>query len=82
MTTPVTKARKKPSISGDQALKIAEADAEMAYRDLSNFRIMLSLEEDGWHIDYHLKSQTAAGGGPHYVIDANTGTIVRKKYSQ
>jgi hypothetical protein len=78
----VTQQRRKPSISGDQALKIADADAEKAYRDLSGYRIILVLEPDGWHVDYELKNRQAVGGGPHYIIDPENGTIVWKKYEQ
>lgn len=74
--------RTRPGISGDEALRIAGADAERAYRDLSGYRIVLALEPDGWHIDYELKSPTALGGGPHYVIDASTGAIASKRYEQ
>ena len=71
-----------PHISGDEALRIAHADAERVYRDLSRYRIVLALEPDGWHIDYELKSATAVGGGPHYIIDAVTGAILSKRYEQ
>ena len=70
------------SLAGDQALAIAQADAARVYRDLSPYLIQLSLEEDGWHIDYNLKDQKLKGGGPHYVIDAHTGTILSKRYEQ
>jgi len=79
-TTPPSRTR--PGISGDEALRIAGADAERVYRDLSGYRIVLALEPDGWHIDYELKSPTALGGGPHYVIDAFTGVIASKRYEQ
>lgn len=82
MSTSVMQQHSKPHISGDQALKIADADAEAVYHDLSRFRIVLSLEEDGWHIEYRLKSSTAVGGGPQYVIDAASGAILSKKYYQ
>jgi len=82
MTTAVGQQRTKPCISGDQALKIAASDAEPVYRDLSNFRIVLALEEDGWHIEYRLKNPTSVGGGPVYLIDATTGAILAKKYYQ
>jgi hypothetical protein len=52
-----------PRVSGVAALRIAHADAEKVYRDLSGYRIVLALEADGWHIDYQLKSTTAVGGG-------------------
>lgn len=72
----------KPLIVCDQALRIAHADAEAAYRDLSPYRIQLCLEDDGWHVDYELKNPRLHGGGPHYVIDAADGTILRKRYEQ
>lgn len=83
MATPgVTQPPGRPCIPGDQALKIAAADAEAAYQDLSSYRITLALEQDGWHIDYNLKSRTAVGGGPHYIIDSANGTILWKRYDQ
>ncbi len=69
-------------IAGDRALAIAQADALIAYRDLSPYRVQLVLEADGWHVDYDLKNPGWVGGGPHYVIDALTGTIVSKRYEQ
>lgn len=66
----------------DQALTIARADAEQVYRDLSRYRITILLQEDGWHIDYDLPRPKWAGGGPHYVIDAATGSILKKRYEQ
>jgi hypothetical protein len=72
----------KPTITGDEALRIAEADAVAAYQDLSRYRVILALEEDGWHIDYELKNPHAVGGGPHYRIDAISGIILWKTYEQ
>ena len=70
------------SLAGDQALAVAQADAARVYRDLSPYRIQLSLEDDGWHIAYNLKDPRLKGGGPHYIIDAHTGAIVSKRYEQ
>jgi hypothetical protein len=70
------------AISSDEALKIARLDAEQAYRDLSAFRIAMTLEPDGWHVDYEFKHPRVQGGGPHYVIDAQTGAIRSKFYEQ
>lgn len=70
------------SLAGAQALAIAQADAARAYRDLSPYRIQLVLEDDGWHVDYELKNPKLKGGGPHYIIDAHTGSIVAKRYEQ
>lgn len=69
-------------ISCDEALAIARKDAEVAYRDLSDFRIIIERRADGWHIDYELSNVYLKGGGPHYVIDAMTGAIVSKRYEQ
>jgi hypothetical protein len=70
------------ALGGDQALVIAQADAVKAYRDLSGYRIQVVLEDDGWHVDYELKSSRLKGGGPHYVIDAATGALLSKRYEQ
>lgn len=66
----------------DEVLKIAREDAERVYRDLSGYQITLQLEADGWHVDYDISRPLVAGGGPHYVIDPRTGTIVSKRYEQ
>ncbi len=70
-----------PSITSDQALKIARLDAERVYRDLGPYRASVSLEQDGWHVDYELKDSHLQGGGPHYVIAAD-GAILAKQYEQ
>ena len=71
-----------PSITSDQALKIARLDAERIYRDLSPYRASVSLEPDGWHVDYELKDSSRQGGGPHYLIDPGDGAILTKQYEQ
>jgi hypothetical protein len=82
MQPSLSQQRNQPAISGDQALRIAEADALAAYGNLSGYRIILALEQDGWHVDYELKNRQALGGGPHYLIDPTSGTILWKKYEQ
>jgi hypothetical protein len=69
-------------ITSDEALRTARLDAERAYRDLSPFYVRVELEDDGWHVDYELKNQRSHGGGPHYVIDAQTKAILTKRYEQ
>jgi hypothetical protein len=69
-------------ITSDQALAIARAEGERAYRDLSAFRVVVSLEPDGWHVEYYLKDPKLNGGGPHYIVDVQTGAILSKKYYQ
>jgi hypothetical protein len=69
-------------LSGAEVLRIAQLDAESAYRDLSGLKITLLLCPDGWHVDYDLTDPLSAGGGPHYVIDARSGAIVSKRYDQ
>ena len=71
-----------PSIPCDQALHIARLDAEKVYRDLAPYRITLTMEGDGWHVDYDLKDSQLNGDGPHYVIDLQSGVIVSKRYEQ
>lgn len=71
-----------PAVTSDQALRIARLDAERVYRDLSPYRASVSLEPDGWHVDYELKDSNFQGGGPHYVIDPGDGAILAKQYEQ
>ena len=63
-------------------LRVAHEDAQAAYRDLSGFKITLLRCPDGWHVDYDLTDPLSAGGGPHYVIDPNTGDILTRRYEQ
>lgn len=64
------------------ALRIAQQDAERAYRDLTPYRILITLEDDSWHIDYEMKDHGRNGGGPHYIIDAANAAIISKRYEQ
>lgn len=74
------------AVSSHRALEIAEADALPVYHDLSPYRIEVWRDEAGWHVEYYVRqtptSRFLTGGGPHYVIDAETGAIVAKKYYQ
>jgi hypothetical protein len=71
-----------PSVPSDRALAVARLDAEKAYRNLLAFRISITLEPDGWHVDYDLRDPMGAGGGPHYVIDPVSGEMLSKRYEQ
>ena len=70
------------TITSDQALRTARLDAEKAYRDLTTYCIRIELADDGWHVDYELKTPLLNGGGPHYIIDPVSGQITWKKYEQ
>ena len=69
-------------LSSDEVLRIARLDAERVYRDLSRFVIRMARERDGWHVDFNLEDTQARGGGPHYVIDSDSGAIIKKRYEQ
>jgi hypothetical protein len=71
-----------PPIPADEVLRIAHADAARVYRDLTGYRIRLALEADGWHVDYELKEPHLKGGGPHYLIDPTSGSILSRRYEQ
>ena len=71
-----------PILAADQILTFAQADAMRAYGDLSDYCVRLSLEGDGWHVDYELRDPHMKGGGPHYVLDCFTGEILAKRYDQ
>lgn len=72
-----------PPVTRQQAIAIAEADAVPVYgTDLNHLTLEVVLQDDGWHVDYWMRKPRWAGGGPHYIIDAATGAILFKKYSQ
>ncbi len=79
---PTNQERKQQAFPTWEILQIAHEDAASAYRDLSPFRITLTLKENGWHVDYDLTQPGVAGGGPHYVIDPENGAILWKVYEQ
>jgi hypothetical protein len=71
-----------PRITEARAREIAQDDAKRAYRDLSMYEVKATLREDGWHVDYELVNRSSQGGGPHYLIDPNDGTLLKKEYEQ
>ncbi len=82
MSSLATEASVPAGVSCDQVLRVAHVDALKAYHDLSPYRISMELADDGWHVDYQLKDPNRNGGGPHYIIDAQTGAILKKRYEQ
>ena len=70
------------SLAVAEVLRIAHQDAQAVYQDLSGFKITLTPSPDGWHVDYDLTDPLSAGGGPHYVIDPQTGEILARRYEQ
>jgi len=77
-----TTSHARTSLAVAEVLRIAQQDAEAVYRDLSGYKITLTPSADGWHVDYDLTDPLSAGGGPHYVIDSQTGEIVSRRYQQ
>jgi hypothetical protein len=71
-----------PSLTVAEVLRIAHQDAQRVYRDLSCFKITLTPCLDGWHVDYELTDALSAGGGPHCVIQPDTGDILARRYEQ
>ena len=69
-------------IASDQALRIARLDAEKTYRDLTPYRMQIEMHQDSWHVDFELRNRQAQGGGAHYVIHAQTGEILSRRYEQ
>ena len=70
------------NIDEEQALAIARRDARTVYGDLQGYAVTARLAAGHWQIDYELADPNAQGGGPHYVISADTGAVVSKRYEQ
>ena len=69
-------------VDKDSAEKIAANDARSYYRDLTAYNVTAQLVDGNWKIDYELKDRQAQGGGPHYVVSAESGEIVSKRFEQ
>lgn len=70
-------------ISKKEAIGIAKDDAESTYADLSNYKITATIKDMKWHVKYELNGdEPVNGGGPEYVISAERGEILEKKYWQ
>ena len=83
MSTATLPATSRPVVTSDEALRIARLDGERAYRDgLEHYLIQITMQPDGWHVDYELNRPGWNGGGPHYVIDPTSGAILSKRYEQ
>jgi hypothetical protein len=78
----VDNGEKASMITEKEALRIAHKDASLMYRDLSIYEITASLEDGFWFIDYEINDPGMLGGGPHYVISAETGEIDSFRYEQ
>jgi hypothetical protein len=70
------------SIEKDAALRIAKEDARHVYRDLEIYQISAQLKNGKWYVDYELTGPLMVGGGPHYVISAENGQILERRYEQ
>jgi hypothetical protein len=70
------------TITKEQALRIAREDAERTYVDLSIYSITAECDGESWRVDYSPSDPYTAGGGPHYVISANNGEILSRRYEQ
>lgn len=71
------------NVDRDAALQIARADAATVYRSLSPYVEHAELlDNDVWKVDFELRDVAAQGGGPHYLISANTGEIIERRYEQ
>ncbi len=69
-------------ISKEEALRIAHEYASAAYRDLSIYEIKARRRGNQWYVDYLLTDPTMVGGGPHFIISAETGEVVGTRYEQ
>ena len=69
-------------ISEEEALRIAHEDASKIYRDLSIYDVTTTLKDNNWYVDYEINDPTMLGGGPHYIISAETGEIISFRYEQ
>jgi len=69
-------------ITREKAVKIAREDVKKAGINLAGYDIVSELGSDGWHVSYANKKTAKGGGGPDYLIDADTGEIISKNFQR
>lgn len=69
-------------LTEEQARAIADQRARGVYRDLSIYDVSATLADGLWYVDYELKDPESLGGGPHFVISAETGEVVGRRFEQ
>ena len=69
-------------IDRDETISIAMKNAGQVYRDLSVYRVEAVLKEGKWYVDFEFADKDMDGGGPHFVIDAETGEIIGSRFDQ
>lgn len=69
-------------LTSDEILRIANEDAIRMYGDISQSRILICRQADGWRVEFEIDNPDVQGGGPLYLIDGKDGTILSKKYCQ
>jgi hypothetical protein len=70
------------AIDRNEALAAAREDAVRVYGSLEPYREVVEFRDGSWFVDYELLNPSVQGGGPHYVIDAETGEITHRRYEQ
>jgi hypothetical protein len=74
--------KKEFMITKEEAIKIANKNAAMYYRDLSIYEITVQPADSNWKVDYELKDSKLDGGGPHYIISGKSGEIIESHFHQ
>ncbi|MEQ9667842.1 hypothetical protein [Coleofasciculus sp. G2-EDA-02] len=69
-------------ITKERVLEIAREDAARVYQDLSIYEVTIEADGENWRVDYNLKDPAVVGGGPHYIISGQDGTILQRRYEQ
>ncbi len=67
--------------TAEQAISIARQDAHDAYSDLSVFSIQAALSNGIWMVDFEPRNPKIRPDGPHYLISAENGEIINKRYA-
>ena len=70
------------NIGEQEALRIAREDAERVYLDLSIYTATAQRDGGVWRVSYSPTDPFTLGGGPSYVISAETGEILERRYEQ
>lgn len=73
---------KSAKIDKDAAIRIATEELVKESRSVTKYDLKAIEEQDAWRVECNLKDLETMGGGVIYFIDKQSGTILKRKYSQ
>jgi len=77
-----TQSSQSSKVDKDSAIRIATEELIKEERSVDKYNLKVIEHEDAWRIECNLKDRETMGGGVIYVIDWQSGKILKRETSQ